>query len=106
MHFRGTLIDRTGREWLRFRHGRVIHGALVADAELIAIPHEVVDLFAEFTENVEIQTFSHVDTITAKIEAYKPKVVWEGSAKPVEIHDLQLAEGQVSFRPGFHQNWE
>ena len=69
----------------------------MADAELIAIPHEVVDLFAEFTENVEIQTFSHVDTITAKIEAYKPKVVWEGSAKPVEIHDLQLAEGQVSF---------
>ena len=94
----GTLQDGTGKLWMRFTDARDSYGAFVARCEILDMPPEARAVFEEHEQRVSKQELSFLDDIKKVIRGFGLQVVWDGEHQWVEALDVQLFEGEVSFR--------
>jgi hypothetical protein len=94
----GVMRDRDGRTWLAFRQGEMHYGALVADFDVLEMPERAHELFQRYEEIVSKQEFSFLADIEKAIEAFGLYVIWSEDDQPVNVCDVQVAGGKVSFR--------
>ena len=95
---RGTLQDVTGRVWLRFTEAHESYGAVVARCELLDMPPEAKAVFDEHEQRVLHQELSFLHHLKEKIRGFGLQLVWDGEHQRSAPLDVQLLDGEVSFR--------
>ncbi|MBI3881914.1 MAG: hypothetical protein HY301_17865 [Verrucomicrobia bacterium] len=62
------------------------------------MPHEARAVFTEHEQRVSRQELSFVDDLKEKIRGFELQVVWDGEFQSRKVMDVQLFEGELSFR--------
>lgn len=98
MKSRGTLQTSAGIIWLRFSDARESYGAVVASCECIDMPPRARAVFHEHEQRVLNQELSLLHHLQEEIHTYGLQVAWDGEPERTEAFNVQLCEGEVSFR--------
>jgi hypothetical protein len=94
----GKLHDREGKIWVIFEGAHKVYGAIVAGCQILDTPSDARSIFKELEQHILRQELSFVDNMKETIRGFHLLVAWDGELKSIEAWDVQLFEGEISFR--------